>query len=89
MAAAKKELKEVVCKFKVGDTFTNSDGHFIVASTRTRDESNKLLKEPIYLLERFPSQIIKDGKVCIILTPFEAYESEINRQLTFNWSKVD
>lgn len=86
---AKKELKNLVCKYGVGDTFTNTDGFFIVSNIRTRDDSNKLLKEPVYLLERFPSQIIKNGKTVLILTPFEAYESEINRQLTFNWSKVD
>ena len=87
--AVKKQLKEPVCKFTVGETFSNGDGFFIVSKTRTRDEANKLLKEPVYLLERFPAQIIKNDKVAVILTPFEAYESEIERQLTFNWSKID
>lgn len=87
--AVKKELKNLTCSYVVGDTFSNGDGFFIVSSLRTRDEANKLLKEPIYTLERFPSQIMKDDKVVLTLSPFQAYESEIKRQLTFNWSKVD
>ena len=89
MAVAKKELKNLECKYIVGDTFTNTDGFFIVSSVSTRDSANKLLKEPLYTLSRFPEHIIKNNKVVLELHPFEAYESEIDKQLTFNWSKVD
>ena len=89
MVAASKKLKDVVCKYSIGDTFTNGDGFFIVSNVSTRDEYKKLLKEPLYTLERFPEQIIKDDKVMITLRPFEAYESEIVRQCTFNWKKTD
>jgi hypothetical protein len=89
MAVSKKELKNLECKYIVGDTFTNTDGFFIVSNVKTRDEANKLLKEPLYTLSRFPEHIIKNDKVVLELKPFEAYESEIERQLTFNWSKVD
>jgi hypothetical protein len=87
--AVKKQLKAPECKYTVGETFTNGDGHFIVSKIRVRDEANKLLKEPLYTLERFPQHIIKNDKVVLELHPFEAYESEIDRQITFNWSKVD
>lgn len=89
MAVAKKELKSLECKYIVGDTFTNTDGFFIVSSVSTRDSANKLLKEPLYTISRFPEHIIKNDKVVLELHPFEAYESEIDKQLTFNWSKVD
>ena len=89
MAAVKKELASKPCKFKVGDTFTNTDGFFIVSEVKTKDNKNKSLKEPMYTLERFPEHIIRNGKVVLTLHPFDAYESEIERQLTFNWSKVD
>jgi hypothetical protein len=89
MAVSKKELKNIECKYIVGDTFTNTDGFFIVSKVKTRDDANKLLKDPFYTLNRFPEHIIKNGKVVLLLSPFEAYESEIERQLTFNWSKVD
>lgn len=89
MAVSKKELKNLECKYIVGDTFTNTDGFFIVSKVRTRDEANKLLKEPLYTLNRFPEHIIKNDKVVLELQPFDAYESEIDRQITFNWSKVD
>lgn len=89
MVVAKKELKNLECKYIVGDTFTNTDGFFIVSKVSTRDTANKLLKEPLYTLSRFPEHIIRNDKVVLELQPFEAYESEINRQLTFNWSKVD
>lgn len=87
--AVKKELKTPICQYSVGDTFTNGDGHFIVTKAVVRDEQRKLLKEPLYSLERFPSHIIKNDKIVLELHPFDAYESEINRQLTFNWSKVE
>lgn len=86
--AAKKELKELQCQFKIGDTFSNDTGFFIVSKIQTRDESNKLLKEPLYTLDRFPEHIVKNGKIVLTLNPFDSYESEINRQLSFNWSKV-
>lgn len=89
MAVAKKELKTPICKYVVGDTFTNGNGHFIVTKAVVRDEQRKLLKEPLYSLERFPAHIMKNDKVVLELHPFDAYESEINRQLTFNWSKVE
>ena len=89
MAVAKKELKNLECRYVVGDTFTNTDGFFIVSNVKTRDDSNKLLKEPLYTLNRFPEHIMKDGKTVLLLSPFDAYESEIERQLTFNWSKID
>ena len=89
MAVAKKELKSLECKYIVGDKFTNTDGFFIVSSVSTRDSANKLLKEPLYTLNRFPEHIIKNDRVVLELHPFDAYESEIDKQLTFNWSKVD
>lgn len=86
--AINRELKEITCKYKVGDTFTNQQGFFIVSKVSTRDEFKKILKEPLYTLDRFPEQIMKDGKVVLELKPFDSYESEINRQCTFNWKKV-
>lgn len=88
MALNKKQLKELECSFVLGDVFTNGDGHFIVSNVSTRSNGT-LLKEPLYTLERFPDKIIKDGKVVLELKPFDAYESEIKRQCTFSWSKVD
>lgn len=89
MAASKKQLKEHDCKFVIGDTFTNGDGHFTVTKITQRDEMKRLLKEPLYTLDRFPDAIYKDGKKVLDLHPFDAYESEILRQCTFNWKKVD
>lgn len=87
--AANKILKEISEKYSVGDTFTNGDGHFIVSAVTQRDANNKLLKEPLYTLERFPDAIYIDNRKVLDLHPFDAYESEINRQITFNWSKVN
>lgn len=87
--AVSKELKTLDCQYRIGDTFTNGEGHFIVSNVKMRGEDKKLLKEPMYTLERFPAHIIKNDKIVLELKPFDAYESEINRQLTFNWSKVD
>ncbi len=89
MAVSKKQLKELECKFAIGDTFTNGDGHFTVTAITQRDEMKRLLKEPLYTLDRFPDAVYKDGKKVLELKPFDAYESEIIRQCSFNWRKVD
>lgn len=88
-AASKKQLKEHECKFAIGDIFTNGDGHFTVRGITQRDEMKRLLKEPLYTLDRFPDAVYRNGKKVLDLKPFDAYESEIIRQCTFNWKKVD
>lgn len=88
MAAVKNNSQFANCEFVIGDVFTNGDGHFIVSNIVKRS-GGTLLKEPLYTLERFPDKIIKDGKIILELKPFDAYESEIKRQCTFNWEKVE
>lgn len=87
--AVNKVLKEMPQKYQIGDTFFNGTGHFIVSSVTQRDEMKKLLKEPLYTLERFPTEIYRNGKKVLDLKPFDAYESEIDRQCTFNWNKIE
>lgn len=54
MAVSKKQLKEIPCKYEVGDVFTDGRINYIIQSSRTRDEFRAILKEPMYLMEKFP-----------------------------------
>lgn len=89
MTVSKKQLKELECKFAVNDTFGNGDGFFIVTKIRQRDDMGRILKEPYYMLDRFPEELFRNGKKVLEFKPFEAAESEIVRQLSFRWRKVE
>lgn len=89
MAVSKKQLKEHECKFAIDDTFTNGDGFFIITAIRHRDDMARMLKEPYYMLDRFPEEVYRDGKKVLEFKPFEAAESEIVRQMSFRWEKVN
>lgn len=87
MAVSKRVLKELECKYSAGDVFTDGKTNYIVESVRTRDEYKALLKEPMYMMERFPDEIYRDGKLILKLNKVEMLESQINKLLGLTWTK--
>ena len=47
MAVSKRVLKELECKYKVEEIFTDGRTNYTIQSVRTRDEYRALLKEPM------------------------------------------
>ena len=41
------------------------------------------------MLDRFPDELFRNGNKVLEFKPFEAAESEIVRQLSFRWRKVE
>ena len=62
MATSRKQLKEIPCKYEIGDTFSDGNRNYTVLARRTRDDFHAILKEPMYMMERFPGEIIKNNK---------------------------
>jgi len=89
MAVSKRVLKDLECKYKVEDIFTDGRTNYTIQSVRTRDQYKALLKEPMYNMERFPDEIYRNGKLFLKLNSVEMSESQINKLLGLTWTKVD
>ena len=89
MAVSKKVLKQLPCKYQEGDVFTDGRTNYIVLSKRTRDEYKSLLKEPMYMMEKFPDEIYRNGKLVLKLNNVEMLESQIDKLTGLTWTKLD
>lgn len=89
MATSRKQLKEIPCKYEIGDTFSDGNRNYTVLARRTRDDFHAILKEPMYMMERFPGEVIKNNKCVLTLNTVEMTESQINRLIGFTWRKVE
>ena len=89
MAVSKRVLKDIPCKYEVDDIFTDGTTNYIVLSKRTRDEYKSILKEPMYMMERFPNELYRNGKLVLTLNNVEMSESQINKLVGLTWTKLD
>lgn len=89
MAVSKRVLKDLECKYKVDEIFTDGRTNYTIQSVRTRDQYKALLKEPMYMMEKFPDEIYRDGKLFLKLNPVEMSESQINKLVGLTWTKID
>lgn len=89
MAVSKRVLKDLECKYKVDEIFTDGRTNYTIQAVRTRDQYKALLKEPMYMMEKFPDEIYRNGKLFLKLNPVEMSESQINKLVGLTWAKVD
>lgn len=89
MAVSKRALKELPCKYKEGDIFTDETTFYTVTNVMTRDEFKALLKEPRYTMKRNPDEVIRNGGVFLKLNDVDMLESQIDKLIGLTWTKVN
>ena len=89
MAVSKRVLKELPCKYKEGDMFTDGNTFYTVTKVITRDEFRALLKEPRYTMKRNPDEIMRNGEVFLKLYDVDMLESQIDKLTGLTWTKVN
>lgn len=89
MAVSKRVLKELPCKYKIDDIFTDGNTFYTITKVITRDEFRALLKEPRYTMKRNPDEIMRNGEVFLKLYDVDMLESQIDKLTGLTWTKVN